>query len=308
MIQYKNDLSNRINQAYKTMSKGQKLLSTYITDHYEKAAFLTAAKLGNEVGVSESTVVRFATQLGYKGYPEFQDALGILVQEKLNSVEKMEMEYGTIEQKKMLHNVLLADQKRIQETEEEMDEQAFEIAVDTILKAKTIYVAGVRFCAPLAEFLGFYLRMLFEDVRILTTNSASEIFEQMYRIGEQDVMIGISFPRYSMRTLKAIEFANARNAKVITLTDCVHSPLNLYSSCNLVAKTNTNSIVESMSAPMSVLNALILALSVKKNQEVEENLNTLEKLWDQYQVDGSDEIDHIEDTLKMRYARVGEIK
>lgn len=199
----KNDLSNRINEAYSKLSRGQKLLATYITDNYDKAVFLTAAKLGETVGVSESTVVRFATHLGYKGYPEFQEALEELVQGKLNSVSRMERTYGRMNQSKILESVLNADADRIHGTLEKIDEQAFEMAVDTILHAKHIYIIGIRSCAPLASFLAFYFTMMFENVHLLQTNSASEIFEQMVRIGKDDVIIGISFPRYSMRTLKA---------------------------------------------------------------------------------------------------------
>ena len=225
MMSNTNDLLNRINNCYSSMSKGQKMLATYITDNYDKAVF----------GVSESTVVRFATYLGYKGYPEFQRALEELVRNKLNSVQRMEVTYGRISQSKILETVLSADADKIKTTLEKIDHSAFEVAVSTILEAKNIYIVGIRSCAPLASFLGFYLNLMFDNVRLLTTNSSSELFEQMVRIGENDVIIGISFPRYSMRTLKALEFANNRSAKVITITDSIHSPMNLYSSCNLIA-------------------------------------------------------------------------
>lgn len=231
----KNDLSNRINESYSKLSKGQKLLATYITDNYDKAVFLTAAKLGEVVGVSESTVVRFAMHLGYRGYPEFQSALEELVRNKLNSIQRMEVTYGRISQSKILESVLKSDAEKINSTLEKIDQAAFEMAVDTILNAKHIYIIGIRSCAPLASFMAFYFTLMFENVRLIQTSSSSEIFEQMVRIGKEDVIIGISFPRYSMRTLKAMEFANNRSAKVITLTDSVHSPMNLYSSCNLIA-------------------------------------------------------------------------
>jgi len=218
-----NDLLNRINKKYSSMSKGQKLLANYITDNYDKAVFLTAAKMGDIVGVSESTVVRFAMSLDYKGYPEFQEALGELVRNKLNSVQRMEVTYGRITQSKILETVLQSDADKLKTTLEKIDHSAFDLAVDTILNAKTIYIVGIRSCAPLASFLSFYLTLMFDNVRLLQTNSSSEIFEQMVRIGEDDVIIGISFPRYSMRTLKALEFANNRSAKVITITDSIHS-------------------------------------------------------------------------------------
>lgn len=299
-----NDLLHRINHNYSSMSKGQKLLATYITDNYDKAVFLTAAKMGDIVGVSESTVVRFAMSLGYKGYPEFQKALEELVRNKLNSVQRMEVTYGRISQSKILETVLQSDADKLKTTLEKIDHNAFELAVDTILSAKNIYIVGIRSCAPLASFLSFYLTLMFDNVRLLHTNSSSEIFEQMVRIDEDDVIIGISFPRYSMRTLKALEFANNRNAKVITITDSIHSPMNLYSSCNLIADSDMASIVDSLVAPLSVINALIVALCMKKQKEVAKTLTTLEEIWDEYQVYENDEIDFIDDSVKIHYAKL----
>lgn len=302
-----NELTNRINERYSKMSKGQKLLASYITDYYDKAVFLTASKLGEVVGVSESTVVRFAAQLGYKGYPEFQEALAEMVRNKLSSVQRMEVTYGRIGQSRLLESVLRADMNRLKGTLEKIDSHAFELAVDTILAARKIYIVGIRSCAPLASFLAFYLNLMFDDVLQLHTNSSSELFEQMVRIGKEDVIIGISFPRYSMRTLKALEFANNRSAKVITLTDSVHSPMNLYSSCNLIADSDMASIVDSLVAPLSVINALIVALCMRKQDDVANTLATLEKIWDEYQVYENDEIDYIDDTLKMHYAKIGDM-
>ena len=282
------------------------MLTNYITDNYDKAAFLTAAKLGETVGVSESTVVRFAMFLGYKGYPEFQKALEETVRNKLNSVQRMEVTYGRIEKNAVLTSVLSSDADKIRETMDSMDEVVFNQAVDTILNARRIYVIGIRSCAPLASFLAFYLNLMFEDVILLQTNSPSEIFEQMIHMNEEDVVIGISFPRYSMRTLKAMEFANNRNAKVITLTDSVHSPMNLYSSCNLIASSDMASIVDALVAPLSVINALIVALCMKKQDDVAETLETLEDIWDEYQVYENDEIDHVDYSLRMRYVKIGD--
>ena len=245
----KNDLSNRINESYSKLSKGQKLLATYITDNYDKAVFLTAAKLGEVVGVSESTVVRFAMHLGYRGYPEFQSALEELVRNKLNSIQRMEVTYGRISQSKILESVLKSDAEKINSTLEKIDQAAFEMAVDTILNAKHIYF---------------------------------------------------------MRTLKAMEFANNRSAKVITLTDSVHSPMNLYSSCNLIADSDMASIVDSLVAPLSVINALIVALCMKKQRDVAKTLEMLEGIWDEYQVYENDEINAIDDSIKMRYAKIGD--
>ncbi|MBE5897525.1 MAG: MurR/RpiR family transcriptional regulator [Lachnospiraceae bacterium] len=305
-MQNTNDLHNKLNEMYKSMSKGQKLLTNYITDNYDKAAFLTAAKLGEVVGVSESTVVRFAMFLGYKGYPEFQRALEETVRNKLNSVQRMEVTYGRIQKNNVLSSVLASDAEKIHETMETINEEVFEQAVDLILSARKIYIIGIRSCAPLAQFLSFYLNLMFENVILLNTTSSSEIFEQMIHMNSQDLIIGISFPRYSMRTLKALEFANNRSAKVITITDSVHSPMNLYSSCNLIALSDMASICDSLVAPLSVINALIVALTMRKQDEVADTLETLEQIWDEYQIYESDEIDHIDDSLKMRYGNLGD--
>ena len=302
-----NELTNRINERYSSMSKGQKLLATYITDNYDKAVFLTAAWLGEVVGVSESTVVRFAAQLGYKGYPQFQRALEEMVRDKLDGVQRVEVTYGRISRSKVLESVLTSDMERIRGTLEKLDQNVFELAVETILSARRIYIVGIRSCAPLAAFLSFYLNLMFDHVHLLHTNSSSELFEQMVRIGREDVIIGISFPRYSLRTLKALEFANDRSAKVITLTDSVHSPMNLYSSCNLIAESDMASIVDSLTAPLSVINALIVALCMRKQDEVADTLEQLEQIWDEYQVYENDEIDYIDDKLKMHYAKAGDL-
>ena len=283
-------LLSKMNVQYQNFSKGQKKLAAYIKENYDKAAFLTAAKLGETVGVSESTVVRFATHLGYKGYPEFQRELEELVRNKLNSIQRMEVTYGRVPQSEILDTVLRADIEKIKLTMENIDHNAFELAVETILEAKSIYIVGIRSCAPLASFLGFYFNLLFDNVHLMHTNSSSELFEQMIHISKDDVIIGISFPRYSMRTLKALEFANNRNAKVITLTDSIHSPMNLYSSCNLIARSDMASIVDSLVAPLSVINALVVALCMRKQKEVTATLEDLEKIWDEYQVYNNDEI------------------
>ena len=296
-----NELLNRINSSYAKLSKGQKRLSAYITDNYDKAAFWTAEKLGAEVGVSESTVVRFAIRLGYKGYPEFQKALGELVRTKLNTAQRMEAAYGRIPESQVLSSVLREDMKKIQTTLDTIDETAFEAAVDTILHARRVYIIGIRSCEPLASFLAFYLHLIVENVQCIRTNSASEIFEQMMRINEEDVLIGISFPRYSMRTLKALEYANDRNAKVITITDSIHSPMNLYSSCNLIAASDMASIADSLVAPLSVINALIAALCMKRQKEVVGTLENLEKIWDEYQIYTNDEIDPLDDSIRFGF-------
>lgn len=300
-IENRYDIITRINEHYGKMSKGQKAISAFIYDHYDQAVFMTAAKLGDTVGVSESTVVRYAMFIGYNGYPEFQRDLEDWVQNKINSVQKIGAKYGRSTQSEILTSVLQADMEKLQDTIERLDPTAFETAVDIILEAKTVYVMGVRSCEPLAEFLNFYLNMIRGNVTLLKTTSISETFEQMIRIGEQDAMIGISFPRYSMRTLKAMEFANDRNAKVITITDSVHSPMNLYSSCNLLARSDMVSIVDSLVAPLSVINALVVAMCLKRPEEVKKSLKNLEEAWNNYQVYLNDEINFIDEEPMLNY-------
>ena len=296
-----NELLNKIDKNYEQMSKGQKLLADYILKNYDKAVFLTAAKLGKVVGVSESTVVRFATQLGYQGYPGFQKALEELVRNKLNSIQRMEVTYGRSVSQKFWHRFFSRILKKSSLHLPIWIKNAFELAVDTILNAKRIYVVGIRSCAPLANFLSFYLNLIFDNVTSVHTNSSSEIFEQLIRIGAEDVIIGISFPRYSMRTLKALEFASNRKAKVITLTDSVHSPMTLYSSCNLIARSDMASIVDSLVAPLSVVNALVVALCMKKQKDVIATLETLEQIWDEYQVYSSDELNQVDDSVSLNF-------
>ena len=294
-----NELQMRIEEKYRDLSKGQKRVAEYVLDNYDKAVFLTAARLGEVVGVSESTVVRFATQLGYKGYPEFQKALEELVRNRLNSIQRMKVTYGRISQSQILETVLQSDIEKIKQTLNGIDHSAFNQAIDTILNARKIYVLGIRSCAPLAAFMSFYLNLLCDNVIAVNTNSSSEIFEQLIRIGEEDVIIGISFPRYSQRTLKALEFASKRKAKIITLTDRAHSPINIYSSCNLIARSDMASIVDSLVAPLSVVNALIVALCMKKQEEVIGTLETLEQIWGEYQVYSGDELNRIEDNSEV---------
>ena len=294
-----NELILRIEEKYNKMSKGQRRLADYVRENYDKVVFLTAAKLGETVGVSESTVVRFAIQLGYKGYPGFQKALEELVRNKLNSIQRMEVTYGRISQSEILETVLQTDIEKIKQTLAVIDHKAFDLAIDTILEAKRIYVIGIRSCAPLASFLSFYLNLICENVTVVDTNSSSEIFEQLIRISGDDVIIGISFPRYSMRTLKALEFASNRKAKVITLTDSIHSPMNLYSSCNLIARSDMASIVDSLVAPLSVINALVVALCMKKQDEVVDTLETLEEIWGEYQVYSGDELNPVSGTFSV---------
>ncbi|MDR1017382.1 MAG: MurR/RpiR family transcriptional regulator [Lachnospiraceae bacterium] len=295
----KNEILQKIEDSYPKFSKGQRKIAEFIRKNYDKAAFLTAARMGVEIGVSESTIVRFATSIGYDGYPSMQKALGELVRTKLTSIQRMEVTYGRITQGEILENVLQADIDKIKQTLGIISHDVFEEAVNTILAGRKVYIIGIRSCAPLANFLAFYLNLILDDVILVSTNSASEIFEQLININKDDVIIGISFPRYSMRTLKALEFASNRRAKVITLTDSVHSPMTIYSSCNLIAKSDMASIVDSLVAPLSVVNALVVALSMKKQDTVIKTLETLEKIWDEYQVYTKDELDVPRDDVSL---------
>lgn len=301
MEQQEHDIITRMNDRYMRMSKGHKAVAAYISDHYEQAVFMTAARLGETVGVSESTVVRFASALGYGGYPEFQKALEEWVRNKLNSVQKMGAKYGKSTQSEILHSVLESDIEKLKDTIVNLDAAAFDAAVDMILEARNVYIVGVRSCEPLADFLHFYLNMIRGNIILVKTTSVTEMFEQMIRIDEEDAIIGISFPRYSMRTLKAMEFANDRNARVITITDTIHSPMNLYSSCNLLARSDMVSIVDSLVAPLSVINALVVALCMKQPDVVRRNLETLEDVWNNYQVYQNDEINFIDGEPMLHY-------
>ena len=294
-MEMKKDFITRINENYSRMSKSQKAIASYIYDNFEAAAFMTAAKIGETVGTSESTVVRFATFIGYDGYPEFQRDLESFIQDKLSSVSRVDARYGRSSQSQILNEVIGADIEKLEHTVENLDPVAFETAVDLLLAAKHVYVIGLRSCEPLARFLHFYLNMIRPDVILVSSTSVTETFEQMIRINEEDVIVGISFPRYSMRTLKCMEFANDRNAKVITITDSVHSPMNLYSSCNLLARSDMVSIVDSLVAPLSVINALVVALVLKAPDSTRENLKNLEMTWNNYQVYLNDEINFIGD-------------
>lgn len=299
-----NGLLCQIRICYEKFSKGQKKLADYILSNYEKAAFMTAVRLGEEVGVSESTVVRFAVNIGFDGFLNFQKELANLVQEKIHSIQRIEISAGEMTRDMVLDNVLNADAQKIKMTLEGLDRNAFQAAVDTILQADTIYVVGVRSCAPLAEFLSFYLKIIFPRVVLAASSNTSELFEQMLRVNENDVVIGISFPRYSMRTLKAMEYANNKNAKVIAITDSMYSPINLYSSCNLFARSDMASIVDSLVAPLSLINALIVALCMEKRDDVIDNLESLEKVWMDYQFNDSDEINLLDETVMMELKNI----
>ena len=265
-------------------SKGQKLIANFILNSYDKAAFMTASRLGKTVNVSESTVVRFAAELGYDGYPAMQKALQEMIRNKLTAVQRIEVSNDRIGNHDILSMVLQSDIEKIRMTLEEADREAFGRTVDTILDAKRIYILGVRSAAAIASFLGFYFNLIFENVTLVNTTSASEIFEQLLRVKKGDVVIGVSFPPYSKRTVKAMEFAHDRGASVVAITDSVTSPLAAIADHALLAKSDMASFVDSLVAPLSMVNALIVAVSRRKNSDLAQIFGELERIWDEYDV------------------------
>ena len=278
------DVLTRIQDQYPKLSKGQKLLAGYIREHYDKAVYLTASKLGAIVGVSESTVVRFALELGYEGYPSMQRALEELVKNKLTAIQRMEVSQGRVDPDRILSSVLQMDMENIKLTLEQVNEEAFRKATQAILRARKVYILGVRSCSVLANFLSFYLNLIFENVHQVMTSSASETFEQMLQVSSQDVVICISFPRYSKRTVRTAEFAKSRGATVVSITDSDMSPLVSVSDYVLIAQSDMVSFVDSLVAPLSLINALILALSSARRDEIAKSLETLEQIWKEYDV------------------------
>ena len=279
-----NDLITKIQSELPSFSKGQKQIARFILEHYDKAAFMTASRLGVTVGVSESTVVRFATELGYDGYPHLKRALQEMIRNKLTSVQRMEVAGDRMGGRDVLQTVLHADTDMIRVTLDEIDRDAFQGAVDALMGAKRIYILGVRSSSALASFLGFYFNLLFENVTLVHTNSVSEIFEQVLRIGPGDVLFGISFPRYSKRTLSAMKYARDRGARVIALTDSQLSPLARVADHVLLARSDMASFVDSLVAPLSVIYALIVAVGMSRRDEIEQTFNKLERIWEEYDV------------------------
>ncbi len=280
----KNFILSKVDLTDKKLSKGHKKLVQYITDNYDKAAFMTASKLGETVGVSESTVVRFATEIGFKGYPELQKELQRMIKSKLTAVQRMEVSSNLIGEQDAIKKVLNGDIELIRKTLESVSSSEFSKAVETINSAKRIYILGVRSSAALASFLYFYLNPVFENVVLVDTSSASEMFEQMFRISEKDVCVAISFPRYSKQTINALRFINDRGTKIIAITDSDDSPIAEYADTLLVAKSDMVSVVDSLVAPLSLINALVVAVTFSRREEVYNNFNKLESIWDEYQV------------------------
>ncbi|HAO68580.1 MAG TPA: N-acetylmannosamine kinase [Ruminococcaceae bacterium] len=278
------DLIHSITQQMPGFSKGQKLIAQYILAHYDKAAFMTAAKLGMTVGVSESTVVRFASELGFDGYPQLQRALQELIRNRLTSVQRMEVTSDQLGDGNILHKVLNLDIEKIRRTMEKASVEDFEQAVDAIVSAKNIYILGVRSASALSGFMSFYFNQIFENVRPINTTSASEMFEQIMRIKEGDVFIGITFPRYSKRTTNAAKFAKQNGAKVIAITDSDLSPIAEAADHLLLARSDMASFVDSLVAPLSMINALIVAIGIRKKDEISSTYERLEQIWDEYNV------------------------
>jgi len=275
MEENKQDLMRIIQVKFPRLSKGQKLIAEFILKHYDKAAFMTAAKLGTSVGVSESTVVRFANELGFTGYPKLQKALQELIKNKLTTVQRIELSNDYVSEESALKGVLKSDMENIRATLEKINHNTFQDVVDNIFKAKRIYILGLRSSTALAEFLGFYLNLILDNVNIIAYG-ISDIFEQ--------IVIGIGFPRYAARTIEALTFAQNRGAKVVAITDSLLSPLAAKADYTLIAQSNMASFVDSLVAPLSVINALIIAVGLREKDKISSTFSTLEDIWQEYEV------------------------
>ena len=280
----KDDILSILEEKGPSFSKGQRRIAEYITDSYDKAAFMTASRLGKTVGVSESTVVRFAVELGYDGYPEMQKAMQEMVMNRLTSVQRIEVANNRIGNQDILSKVLQSDADKIRQTSETISREHFRLAVEAVLKARRIYILGVRSAAPLANFTGYYMNYMFEDVRVITVSGAGEMFENLVNITPDDVVIAFSFPRYSSATLKAAQYCRALGATVIGITNSTISPLAQNSDHVLIAKSDMVSLVDSLVAPLSVVNALLVALASAREKEVQKSLETLERVWEEYNI------------------------
>lgn len=278
------NLTSKIESMMPSFSKGQKLIAKYIIENYDKAAFMTALKLGETVGVSESTVVRFATEIGFDGYPKLQKAIQEMIRSRLTSVQRFEVTESRIGGSDIFDSVLNHDIDKIKKTLDEASRKDFYAAVDSIVAARKIYILAARSSMALASFLGFYFNLMFENIVVIKATSEAEIYEQLFRISKQDVIIGISFPRYSRIVVKATEFASNRGTAVISMTDCFASPMVEYADHVILARSDMASIVDSLVAPLSVINALIVATALKKKVDVVNTFRKLENLWEQYEV------------------------
>ena len=278
------DILTAIQDNMSSFSKGQKKIAGFILESYDKAAFMTASHLGKKVGVSESTVVRFASELGYDGYPDMQRSLQKMIRNRLTTVQRIEVTNDRLGDQDLLSMVLQSDIDKIRQTLEELDRESFNRAVDAIVSARKIYIIGVRSSAAIASFLHFYFNLIFDNVVLVSASTASEIFESLLRVGEGDVVIGVSFPRYSSRTVQAMSFARDRGAATVAITDSEASPLIPISQYLLMARSDMASFVDSLVAPLSLVNALLVAVSQRKNDELARTFRTLEDIWEEYNV------------------------
>lgn len=279
----KQDLMRTIQLKFPRLSKGQKLIAEYILKHYDKAAFMTAAKLGVSVGVSESTVVRFANELGFNGYPKLQKSLQELIKNKLTTVQRIELSNDLVSEETALKGVLKSDMENIRATLEKINHKTFEDVVNNIFAAKKIYIIGLRSASALSEFLGFYLHLILDNVHVVGYG-VSDIFEQIINVSEEDLVIGIGFPRYAARTIEALSYAKSSGAKVVAITDSLLSPLAARADYTLIAQSNMASFVDSLVAPLSVINALIVSVGLREKEKISSTFSKLEEIWEEYQV------------------------
>ena len=278
------DIAQRIRNIYSTFSKGQKKIANAILNDYDKAAYLTASRLGRMVGVSESTVVRFAAELGFERYSEFQRAVQELVRTKLTPNQRIEVTKQRIGRGDILESVIESDISKIRYTLDKLDRKVFDKSVDAILEAKNIYITGARSTEPLAKILAYNLSLIFDNVKFVSPTSSAEVFEQMYSVSEKDTLIAFSFPRYSSKVVNAVKFASQNNAKVVVFTDSEISPLAEYASYLITAQSDMASFMDSLVAPLSIVNAIVVEITQRKEKEIRARFDSLEKIWDEYDV------------------------
>lgn len=278
------DISQRIRKMYPTLSKGHKKLANAVLNEYETVSYLTASQLGNKVGVSESTVVRFASVLGYEGYSEFQRATEELAKTKLTPNQRIDMTKKRIGKGDILESVMHSDMNKIRYTLEKLDRDAFYKSVDAMLDAKTIYIIGARSSEPIAKILNYNLSLIFDNIRFINASASAEVFEQMFSIGEKDVLIAFSFPRYSSRVANAVKFASSKGAKTVACTDSHISPLAKYADYLLLAQSDMASFMDSLVAPISLINALIVEITSRREKEIRKRFDTLEDIWNEYDI------------------------
>ena len=278
------DILSILKERTPEFSKGQRRIAQDIIESYDKAAFMTASKLGKNVGVSESTVVRFAVDLGFDGYPSMQKAMREMVLNRLTSVQRIEVASNTLADQDVVSMVIQSDIDKLRRTSETVDREEFQAAVNAVIEAKRVFIIGVRSAAPLANFLGYYLNYMFNNVHIITASGTSEMFEKIVGVNSRDVVIAFSFPRYSTATVKAAQYCRSTGANVIAITDNRQSPLGQNADHVICAKSDMVSLVDSLVAPLSVVNALIVAIASRREKEVQRTFETLEHIWDQYHV------------------------